>query len=201
MLKVGLTGGIGSGKSTAVDAFRVLDVPIIDADKIAKDSVRKGQPALAEIVNVFGLEILLSSGELNREKLKQLVFSDPKSLTALEAILHPHIKATILQQIKSVEHSDKTPAYVVVDIPLLIEKNYQTIFDEVIVVDCSSEQQIDRVIKRDNLDLASIENIMQKQLNRKKRKQAASHVLDNSKTIDYLIEQVNQLHQYFVSKK
>ena len=200
MLKVGLTGGIGSGKSTAVDAFRVLGIPIIDADQIAKDIVKKGQPALTEITKIFSPEILLKSGELNREKLKQLVFSKSELLTALEAILHPHIKATILQQIKIIESSAKKSAYVIVDIPLLVEKNYQNIFDTIIVVDCSTKQQIERVKKRDSLNETSIKNIMQKQADRTQRKEAASHILDNSKSIENLKQQVNQLHQHFVSE-
>jgi dephospho-CoA kinase len=199
MLKVGLTGGIGSGKSTAVDAFRVLGVPIIDADQIAKDIVKKGQPALIKIAKTFGKDILLSSGELDRKALKQRIFSHSKSLTTLEAILHPYIKTTILQHIKTIESAVKPPPYVIVDIPLLVEKNYQSIFDHIIVVDCSAEQQIKRVIQRDGLDEEIIKKIMQKQVSRLQRKQAASHILDNSKDVDNLTQQVNQLHQYFVS--
>jgi len=201
MLKVGLTGGIGSGKSTAVDAFRVLGVPIIDADQIAKQSVKKDQPALAEIVKTFGKDFLLSNGELDRELLKQRVFSDPESLIALEAILHPHIKATVLQQIQAIKSAPKPPPYVIVDIPLLVEKNYQDIFDYILVVDCSTEQQIERVMQRDGLDEASIKKIMQKQASRRQRKQVATHVLDNTKNVEHLNQQVNQLHQYFVSEK
>jgi len=201
MLKVGLTGGIGSGKSTAVDAFCFLGVPIVDADQIAKDCVKKGQPALVEIVQKFGQEILLSHGELNRKALKQKVFSNAKLLKALEAILHPAIKAIILQQIKEFENSPEQPPYVIVDIPLLIENNYQEIFDYIVVVDCSVEQQIERVILRDGLDEISIKKIINKQANRKQRKQAASHILNNSKGVEKLIQQVNQLHKTFVSEK
>ena len=201
MLKVGLTGGIGSGKSTAVDAFRVLGVPIIDADQIAKQSVKKDQPALAEIVKTFGKDILLNNGELDRELLKKQVFSHSKSLIALESILHPHIKATVLQQIKAIKSATTPPPYVIVDIPLLVEKSYQDIFDYIIVVDCSAEQQIERVMQRDGLGETSIKKIMDKQASRTQRKQIASHILDNSKDVEDLIQQLNQLHQYFVSEK
>ncbi len=201
MLKVGLTGGIGSGKSTTVDAFRVLGVPIIDADQIAKNSVKKGQPALTEIVKRFGDEILLRSGELNRQILKHQIFSNSKSLAALEEILHPHIKVTILQKIKALESSENLPPYVIVDIPLLVEKNYQDIFDHIIVVDCSTKQQIKRVIQRDGMDEISIKKIIRQQAGRDQRKQAASHILDNSKDVEGLTRQVNQLHQRFVSEK
>ena len=201
MLKVGLTGGIGSGKSTAVDAFRVLGVPIIDADQIAKESVKKDQPAHAEIVKTFGKNILLNNGELDRELLKKQVFSHSESLKTLESILHPHIKATVLQQIKAIKSATTLPPYVIVDIPLLVEKSYQDIFDYIIVVDCSAEQQIERVMQRDGLDEASIKKIMQKQASRRQRKQIATHILDNAKDVGNLNQQVNQLHQYFVSEK
>jgi len=199
LLKVGLTGGIGSGKSTAVDAFRALGVPIIDADQIAKDLVKKGQQTLNEIVNVFGKSILLSSGELNRKALKEIVFSKLDFLDQLEAILHPRIKAAIHQQIEVLKNQAVPAPYVIVDIPLLAEKDYQPIFDSIIVVDCSNEQQIERVIHRDKLDKKAINNIIQQQASRSERKKVATHILDNSKTIKYLNQQVKNLHSEFVS--
>ena len=199
MLKVGLTGGIGSGKSTAVDAFRVLGIPIIDADQIAKEIVSKEHHVLDQIVTEFGTEILLENGELDRKKLKQLVFSDAKSLATLEAIVHPQIKSSILQQIKEIADSDKHAPYIIIDIPLLIEKDYQHIFDHIIVIDCTTEQQIKRVMQRDGMDKNSICKIIKQQASRSQRKQVASHILDNSEEVEKLIQQVNQLHQHFVS--
>ena len=199
MLKVGLTGGIGSGKSTAVDAFRTLGIPIIDADQISKDLVKKGQQTLNEIVRTFGKDILLTSGELDRKALKEIVFSQINSLAKLEAILHPRIKKEILQQIEAFEKLTDPPPYVIVDVPLLIEKNYQSMFNHIIVVDCSNEQQIERVLNRDKLNIKTINKIIKQQADRSQRIKVASHILDNSKNIQYLIQQVNSLHRDFIS--
>ncbi|HIQ14901.1 MAG TPA: dephospho-CoA kinase, partial [Leucothrix sp.] len=162
MLKIGLTGGIGCGKSTAVDAFRALGADIIDADKISKDLVKTGNPVLAEIVRVFDKSILLPNGDLNRDKLKEIVFSDAQALQKLELIIHPRIRAEINHQIAVLSDS----AYVIVDIPLLLEKNYSELFDRIVVVDCLPEQQIKRVIQRDELDVVTIKSIIKTQVSR-----------------------------------
>ena len=198
MLKVGLTGGIGCGKSTAVDAFRVLGVPVIDADQIAKDTVAAGSDALKEIAQTFGNQAL-NDGVLNRSFIKEKVFSDPQALEKLEAVLHPRIRAEINRQIAVYENSDTSPGYVIVDIPLLIEKNYQPLFDRIIVVDCSPEQQLERVLKRDKVDKKSIKKIMTVQATREERNKIASDILDNTGDIDTLRKQVNELHQELVT--
>ena len=194
MLKVGLTGGIGCGKSTAVDAFRVLGVPIVDADKIAKDIVKPGQQALKEIVETFGDEILLDSGELDRALLKQKIFSDSKTLEKLEVILHPKIREEIRRQISTFN----AEPYVIVDIPLLVEKKYQEMFDRVIVVDCFSHQQIERVNLRDNMTEADIKTIVNTQAKRKERLAFATDVLDNTDDVDTLRAQIKNLHKKFL---
>lgn len=204
MLKVGLTGGIGCGKSTAIDAFITLGVKIIDADQIARDIVQKGTDGLAEIAKQFGDNILLDNGELDRARLKKIIFAETKAgkkaLSDLEKITHPKIRAEIESQISqaSAEKSAENP-YIIVDIPLLVEKNYQSMFDRIVVVDCTEEQQIKRVHKRDELDESIIKKIIQQQATREQRKKAATDILDNSKDIDNLLSQVNCLHQQFVS--
>jgi len=195
MLKVGLTGGIGCGKSTAVDAFRVLGVPIVDADQISKDLVKQGNDALSEIAVIFGDDLLLESGELNRPLLKQLIFSDSNALEKLEAILHPRIRAEITRQISTI----KKQAYVIVDIPLLVEKNYQEMFDQIIVVDCLPEQQIQRVAMRDELSSSDIKKIMKNQASREERNKAATIILDNSLDKESLLFQINRLHTGLVA--
>ena len=195
MLKIGLTGGIGCGKSTAVDAFRVLGADIIDADKISKDLVNAGNPALAEIASVFGKSILLPNGDLNRGKLKEIVFSDAQALQKLEAIVHPGIRAEITRQIAALSDS----AYVIVDIPLLLEKNYIELFDRIVIVDCLPEQQIKRVIQRDELDAVTIKSIIEKQVSRETRLNAATDILDNSGNINTLKDQVKTLHKDFLT--
>ena len=200
MLKVGLTGGIGCGKSTAVDAFRVLGVSIIDADKISKALVQPGQYALTQIVDQFGDNILLENGELNRSLLKEIIFSDDIALTQLENILHPQIKKEINRQLLLLEkdNTSKFP-YVLVDVPLLIEKGYEKMFDRIVVVDCSVEQQIKRAMLRDKLDKKSVLQIIQKQASREERLKSATDILDNSKNKSHLLKKINQLHTLFLS--
>jgi dephospho-CoA kinase len=195
MLKVGLTGGIGCGKSTAVDVFRVLCVPIVDADKISKKMVEKGSEALKEIATVFGEDLLLESGELNRSLLKQKIFSDSNILKKIEAILHPRIKAEIQNQILAI----KGHAYVVVDIPLLVEKNYQAMFDQIIVIDCLPEQQISRVGLRDDLSESDITKIMQNQTTQEQRNNSATIIIDNTQSKEFLISQIKRLHTELVA--
>ncbi len=195
MLKVGLTGGIGCGKSTAVDAFRVLGVPIVDADTISKKIVEKGSKALDEIAKSFGEYLLLESGELNRPLLKEKIFSDSKALSKLETILHPRIKLEIKNQISQI----KNHSYIIVDIPLLVEKNYQGMFDQIIVVDCLPEQQVHRVSLRDELSDLDINKIMNTQASRDDRNAVATEILDNTKDKEFLLSQINRLHKALVA--
>lgn len=197
MLKVGLTGGIGSGKSTAVDAFRVFGIPIIDADQIAKDAVEPGSKALEELAEHFGSNILSKDGSLDRQQLKSIIFKDDKALQKVEAILHPRIKQEILDQISTTSRTSTAP-YLIVDIPLLVEKNYQELFERIIVVDCLPEQQIERVSQRDNLSDAQIKNILKAQATREERIEHATDVLDNSQSKEYLLEQIKLLHKNFL---
>ena len=196
MLKVGLTGGIGCGKSTAVGAFRVLGIPIIDADQISKEMVKQGSEALDEISKILGSDLLLKNGELNRPLLKQKIFSNPQTLEQLEAILHPRIKAEIDNQISAINDSND---YIIVDIPLLVEKNYQDMFDQIIVVDCLPEQQIQRVSLRDGLSDSDIERIMKNQATRTERNKAATEILDNTGDKEILLSQINRLHKTLVA--
>lgn len=197
MLKIGLTGGIGSGKSTAVDAFRVLGSPIIDADRISKDLVKAGQDTLKEIADAFGSDILLENGELDRKTLGRIVFSEPEALSKLESILHPRIRLEIKSQISDFQNLSSPPPYIIVDIPLLVENDYQELFDKIITVDCTPEQQIERVMARDDIDLITLEGIMKKQASRNERLEAATHILDNSGTIESLLKQIDELHNEF----
>lgn len=191
MLKVGLTGGIGCGKSTAVDAFRRLGVSIVDADQISRDVVLPGSKALKEIAQIFGDEILLGSGELNRPLLKQLILSESRLLKKLEGVLHPRIRVKINKELRSLAGE----SYVIVDIPLLVEKNYQSMFDRIIVVDCLAEQQIQRVSARDKMSKSDIQKIISIQVNREKRLKFATDILDNTGDVAKLHAQINNLHK------
>ncbi|MBK8452029.1 MAG: dephospho-CoA kinase [Thiofilum sp.] len=190
MLKVGLTGGIGCGKSAAVSRFQSYGVPVVDADLIARQVVAVGEPALLLLVEAFGAEILTSDGALNRAKLRQIVFSDAEQLKRLEAILHPLIRERIQQAVESY----KNAPYVLIDIPLLIEKGYKSLCDRVVVVDCLPEQQVARVLQRDQTTELLIQQIMQTQVPREVRLQHATDVLDNTHTVEQLYQAVDDLH-------
>lgn len=194
MFKVGLTGGIGSGKSSAVRYFQSLGIKVLDADQIARQVVQAGQPALQQIKREFGESALDESGALNRSWMRKQIFTDPKSKDRLEAITHPLIRQRIMQEMVEPHVTD----YLVVDIPLLIEKSYQSLFDAVLVVDCLPEQQIKRVQQRDGSDTALIKGIMEAQASRGERLKNATHVLDNSDTLVCLHQQIDQLHQEFL---
>ena len=195
MLKVGLTGGIGSGKSTVAKALQEKGVTLVDADKIAREVVQPGELALQEIAEAFGSKILLADGNLDRAALKQRIFSDPLAKTQLEGILHPRIRQRILER---VEEATDTP-YVVADIPLLVENNYPQYFDRVIVVDCPEETQIARVQARDEMSEAQILNIMASQATRKDRNAAATDIIDNSGDLASLKMQIEKLHESLLS--
>lgn len=194
MLKVGLTGGIGSGKSSAVRYFRSLGIKVLDADHIARQVVQPGEAALQQIALEFGQSALDSAGALDRDWMRRQVFLDPTARTRLEKITHPLIRQRIMQEMSS-QHET---AYLMVDIPLLIEKDYQSLFDVVLVVDCTPEQQLQRVQQRDGSDVDLIKGIMAAQASQSERLQHATHVLDNSGTPGHLHAQIDQLHQTFL---
>ena len=203
MLNVGLTGGIGCGKSTAVKAFRELGAMIIDADQVARDIVEPGTKALAQIAEHFGDDILLENGALNRTKLGKIIFSPTKeaeqALANLEKITHPIISEEIKSRMDWASNQNLDYPYLLVDIPLLVEKEYESLFDRIVVVDCSVEQQISRVKNRDGMNEESILQIIEQQATRAQRQEVATDILDNSKDVAHLLTQVKQLHQQFVS--
>lgn len=196
MLKVGLTGGIGCGKSSAVAIFRSLGVPIVDADRIAREVVQKGESALTQLAAVFGAEAITAEGELDRAWMRAQIFKDPSARTQLEGILHPIIHARIGQAMQSAFESGA--AYVIVDVPLLVEQGYQSLFDRIVVVDCLPNQQLERVRARDQTADSQTQQIMQVQASRDLRLQAASDLLDNTSIKEVLELQVNQLHKKFL---
>jgi len=148
MLKVGLTGGIGCGKSTVAKIFADLNIPVLDADQIAHRLVEKGQPALARIQQEFGASILSPDGLLNRRHLREIVFSDLTQKQKLESILHPLIYKTIQAALEQL-----AAPYCIVSIPLLFETDMTRLVDRILVIDCPVETQIERVKIRDNLTI------------------------------------------------
>lgn len=196
MLKVGLTGGIGCGKSTVVRQFQALAIPVVDADVIAREVVQPGQPALQEIADTFGVGILQADGGLDRARLRQQVFGVPERLAQLEAILHPRIQVGILTAMEGA--AEQGSPYIVVDVPLLLEKGYGVLFDRIVVVDCFPEQQRERVSQRDGSSQEVIDAIMQRQISRQARLQAADDVIENMGPLPALHEKIMLLHHKFL---
>ncbi|MBE9562162.1 MAG: dephospho-CoA kinase [Proteobacteria bacterium] len=192
VLKIGLTGGIASGKSTISNSFKQLGVTIIDADEIAHDLVRPNQPLLEVIATTFGDKIILADGNLDRTKLRQLIFSNPEQRQQLEAILHPAIKQTMQTQANKLNN-----CYCILSIPLLLETQQMDMVDQVLVVDCPLELQRERLQQRDNISTVEIEQILQAQANRNARLAIANEVIYNNSTLDDLQQQVLVLHKQY----
>ena len=197
MLKIGLTGGIGCGKSTVARIFEQLKTPVIDADEIAHQLVAIGQPALAQIQQDFGTRVFKQDGSLDRKKLSEIVFSDPKQKQKLESILHPLVYEAIQAALNQLNQLNKS--YCIISIPLIFETNMTHLVDRIMVVDCSVETQIERVRKRDNMAIERIQSIIDSQVSRAFRKAHTNDLIDNSVTDDRLAEEVKKLHNLYLS--
>ncbi len=193
MLRVGLTGGIGSGKTTVSDRFEELGVTVIDADRIAHELTRAGQPALRAIVCKFGDTVLTADGELDRERLRDIVFRAPARRQILERILHPQIRAEMARSIR-----DVNDPYCVLAIPLLAETGPHPLVDRVLVVDASDHKRRLWLKSRSGLDNDQITAIFAAQASRKKRLAIADDILVNDDDIGTLIRQVDALHQKYL---
>ena len=191
-LKIGLTGGIASGKSMVSDYFSKLGTPIIDADKIAHNLVQPNQPLLKTIVAVFGNEIILENGNLNRAKLRQIIFADPNQRQQLEAILHPVIK-----QVMETKANQLNNDYCILSIPLLLETKQIDTVDRVLVVDCPMKLQRERLQQRDNLSTIEIDQILKAQADRNSRLAIANEVIYNDSNLYDLQQQVVTLHKQY----
>jgi dephospho-CoA kinase len=193
-LRVGLTGGIASGKSAAAQRFGELGVPIIDADVSSRRVVAPGSPGLAQIVGQFGSAVLSSSGELDRAALRNLIFNDPLQRRALEAILHPLIRKDMDEQASAVRYP-----YMVLVIPLLVESaDPRKRVDRILVVDATEEAQIERLKSRDGGSEQQARAILTAQASRTARLAAADDVLPNTGSIEELRTRVDALHQQYL---
>jgi dephospho-CoA kinase len=192
-LRVGLTGGIASGKSTVADMFAELGVPVIDTDIIAREVVRPGQPALQEIREAFGDGVFATDGTLDRSAMRAIVFGDEEARRRLEAILHPKIgKATVAQA------DAAGGAYQIIVVPLLVESSLRAFVDRVLVVDCDEETQVARLLARDAESEAQARRILAAQSSRSERLAIADDVVSNDGNLDDTREQVRALHRRYV---
>jgi dephospho-CoA kinase len=182
MLKVGLTGGIASGKSTVAEAFARLGAKVLDADKVARKVVLPGQPAWRKLQQAFGPQFFLPDGEVNRSKLRRLVFADPEERSKLNAIVHPEVMKEINCRFEQLTTS-APDAVVVVDVPLLLEVGVAHRFDRVIVVYVTKSIQIERLRQRDGLSLEEARRALSTQMALNKKVEYADYVIDNSGTL------------------
>ncbi|MEO1924752.1 MAG: dephospho-CoA kinase [Gammaproteobacteria bacterium] len=193
MLKIGLTGGIGSGKSTIATLFSQYRIPIIDADIIAHQLVEPNQPALSLIRQTFGDSVFNNDDSLNRDKLRQLIFSSTDNKQQLEKILHP----LIYQQMQS-DCNKQTSPYCLLCIPLLIETDMTSFVDRILIVDCAVETQIERVKARSKLSRTQVLSIIDNQTSRANRLRYSHDIIDNSKSISELADYVKKLHNQYL---
>jgi len=194
MLIIGLTGGIGSGKSTVARYFERLGVPVIDAAVVARDVVSPGSDALHDIVECFGDEVLHPDRTLDRGRLRTLVFDDPERRAVLERILHPRIYAEMRRRIAAL-----SAPYCIAVIPLLLETGRRDFVDRVLVIDVSEELQRARVEKRDRTDAAMVTAIMQAQVDRDSRRRAADDLISNDGDLAALERQAAALHHRYLA--
>ena len=196
---VGLTGGIGSGKSTIADLFRALGVPVIDADMIARQAVSPNSPLLAEIATHFGAEVLTDKGELDRAVLREIVFNHPDQKIWLEQHLHPTIRQEMLMQL-----ARQTSPYVILMVPLLIESDLTKLCQRILVIDVRPETQLERAARRDHNDIAQIQQIMAAQIDRTARLQWADDIINNDRNLTenlpHLQRKVLELHQFYLKE-
>lgn len=190
MFVVGITGGIGSGKTAVTDHLETLDIVVVDADKAARVVVEPGKPALDEIAAHFGSEILLDDGALNRAALREVVFNDSSQRKILECITHPRIREEIARQL-----SAATSPYVVLSSPLLLESGQNSFADYVVVVDVPEAVQVDRTMRRDDNSESLVKQIMAAQLDRQTRLSRADEAISNDGTLEALHAEVEALHQ------
>ena len=195
MLKIGLSGGIGCGKSEVVEIFKSLDVPILDADEIAHQLTTLGSPKLDEIKQVFGSHAINSDGNLNRKYIRSIIFNDCESRKRLNAILHPAIREVISQQLENIDG-----IYCVIVVPLLLEANMLDMVNSVIIVDCPQDVQIRRIVARDQCSEAEAKRIIASQANSQQRLAIADVIINNNQTLECLRQSIHSLHKKIMTK-
>ena len=192
-MRVGLTGGIGSGKSTVKKCFDEIGVPTADADEISRRITRPGQAPFDEVVALFGTKCRDESGSLNRQYLREVIFADPAMKEELEAIIHPRVRAEIQEFINQVNYP-----YCIICIPLLLETGRQTTMDRVLVIDAPEELQIARVSRRDKANEEQTRRIINAQISREERLRRAHDIIVNDGSIDDLKNQVVKFHDRYI---
>lgn len=190
---VGVTGGIGSGKTAATDEFNRLGITVVDADIVARNVVKPGSPCLKKIQAHFGNEVLLSNGQLDRKTLREKVFSDNSAKDWLNNLLHPEIRRQIIKQL-----SQASSTYVILSAPLLLENGLDKYCDRVLVIDVPESLQIERTVARDETSVKQVDAILQAQMTRNDRREKADDIVINDTTLEALHSTVQQLHNRYL---
>lgn len=193
MFVVGVTGGIGSGKSAATDTFAQLGVDIVDADIAARDIVKPGTATLQQIAEHFGQHILLDDGSLDRAALRRIIFENAAEKNWLEQLLHPLIGLEIERQLEAA-----TSAYVIFVSPLLVESQQNRICDRILIIDVPEELQLQRTMQRDVNDAAQVQRIIATQASRQQRLQCADDIIENTGSLTHLQQEVAKLHTQYL---
>ena len=194
-LIIGLTGGIASGKSTVSKFFSNLSIPIIDADQISHDLTKINGSAYSEVIEYFGENITGENGDIDRKKLGTIVFNSKSKKEKLESIIHPKVLSTIQAEIKS-----RRGEYKIIEVPLLIESGFQEFINRILVVDCSTETQMERLMKRDEVTEEYAKNILSNQIDRETRLKFANEIVINEKnnSLLKLEDQVKKIHNFYL---
>lgn len=192
---LGLTGGIGSGKSAASNWFETQGITVVDADIVAREIVTKGQPALQQIHAAFGDWVLSDNGELNRRALREHIFKYPEARKTLESITHPAIRESIIQQLQAA-----TSPYVILVSPLLFETNQHELTDHTLLIDASIDLQIQRAAMRDHQSIEQIEKIIQSQMPREQKRRLADDIVLNDGHLDHLYNHLRPLHEAYLKR-
>ena len=191
---LGLTGGIGSGKSAASQWFEAQGITVVDADVVAREVVEIGQPALTQIQQAFGDWVLLADGSLNRRALREYIFQSPEARKTLESITHPAIRTSINQQL----HAAQSP-YAILVSPLLFETNQHELTQHTLLIDATIELQIERASQRDGQNIEQIRNIIAAQMSREQKQTMADDIVLNDGHLDHLYAHLRLLHQKYLN--
>ncbi|WP_062260702.1 dephospho-CoA kinase [Endozoicomonas arenosclerae] len=192
-LVIGVTGGIGSGKTAVTDYFSSLGITVVDADQTSRVVVEPGRPALVKIAQRHGQDILTDEGTLDRRKLRDIIFNDDSERVWLEQLLHPLIRDQIVQDLEASESP-----YTIMVSPLLVETDQHVLTDRILVVDVPEDVQLARTMSRDGMSEEQTRAIMAKQASRDQRLAKANEVVDNSGSLEQLFHQLDRIHQTYL---
>ena len=189
---IGLTGGIGSGKSSAANFFSAHNVLVLEADELAKEAITKGTDGFMQVVDCFGESILNESGEIDRDLMRERIFSDHTMKSKLESIIHPLVGNKILEKM-----AESTALYTIVEVPLIFETNSMKNYDRILVIDCHQSLQLERSTRRDKNSQELIQKIIDSQCTREERLSIANDVIANNGSLEELKHKIKETHYFY----